>query len=469
MVTDQIPFVSSQKDCGVLQRHYPDSVVARVPLERWSRIASIFPSKIGLWVDPGVDGLHNWEINGDNRYNEGVKQFQSHDKIGNPEFQKKPDKDVVRGFIDSVMDACMVNRTPAWITIPQLPVVNDSGRNKINRCLAQFAGEWRMRRKFNGKLLLPIIFTKQNQVKGRTVRKDPLSLARKCYDDAGADGVWVADSSLNDQEGSGSLVKRFHGLIDFHSELNRLLPSQAITIAGPYWGINLILWTRGLVRHPAIGLGRTYRYHLPGIRFLPGNDHIALPPLRRWATTSQQLQAWLAKVVPKVPHGDKAYGELNAIQHNYNAIIVNPRNQVAEFYRKWLDVLASIPSSGRTFALFQQFSSAYVLGKALAEPLPKTEKTAWPPGRVAEQFMLSLPLTFSRQNRSTQCICKVEFTGPCGVSGLRTILHWLIPTDKIPTPSDRNFAARGEFAIRSANPVGSPTNDSSANARWDTA
>lgn len=389
MVTDQIPFVSSSGDCDTLQRYYPDSIMARVPLEKWPRLVSIFPLKVGLWIDAAIDSLHNWEVDGENKYNQHVKQFESHEKIADPEFQRKPDKDVVRSFVDSVMDVCVVDRTPHWLSIPQLPVVNDSSRNKINRYLAQFAGEWRGRRKFHGKLVLPVIFTKQNQVTGKTQRRDPLSLAKKCYDDAGADGIWVVDSSLKDQEGSGSLVKRFHGLIDFHQELNHALPPEAITIAGPYWGMNLILWARGLVRHPAIGLGKTYQYHLPGIPFHRGKDHIALPPLRRWVTTSQQLQIWLAKVLPKVPRGDKAYGEIEAIHRNYARIKMDPTSQVAEFYRKWLDELASVPSSTRSLALFQQFSSAYVLGKTLAEPLPKTEGTAWPPGRVAEQFMLS--------------------------------------------------------------------------------
>jgi hypothetical protein len=389
MLMDQIPFVSSVGDCDILKRYYADSVIARVPLERWARIVTAFPAKIRLWTDAGIDSLHNWDLDGENKYNQHVKQFGSHEKIADPEFQRKPDNDIVKSFVDSVMNACMVNPTPHWLSIPQLPVVSDASRNKINRCLAQFAGEWRNQRKFGGKLILPIIFTKPNQLKGKTQRKDPLALTKKCYEDSGADGVWVADSSLKDQEGSGSLVKRFQGLIDFHQDLNRLLPQEAITVAGPFWGMNLILWARGIIRHPAISLGRTYQYHLPGVPFHRGKEHIALPPLRRWATVSQQLHTWLARVLPKVPHGDKAYGELDTILRNFARIRMDPTSQVAEFYRRWLDELASVPSSTRPLALYQQFSSAYVLGKSLAEPLPRTEGSAWPPGRVAEQFMLS--------------------------------------------------------------------------------
>jgi hypothetical protein len=68
---------------------------------------------------------------------------------------------------------------------------------------------------------------------------------------------------------------------------------------------------------------------------------------------------------------------------------MDPRSQVAGFYREWLKELAVIPTSGRALALFQHFSSAYVIGKMMVEPLPPTEKTARAPGRVAEQLMLS--------------------------------------------------------------------------------
>lgn len=388
-MADHIAFVSSAEDCKIFGKLYSDSLLARVQLGRLPKLAGLLPQKAGLWVDAAIDGLHNWKVGEENNYNEPVKQFTAHEKIADPGFQRTPDRQVVKSFVDSVMEACLKDGAPEWLSVPQLPVVSDSRRNKINCYLAHFAGEWRAKRKFNGKFILPIIFTKQDQVKGKTQRNKTLSLAGKCYADAGADGAWVADSSLNDQDGSGPLVKRIHGLIDFHKELNVVLPSHAITIAGPYWGVNLILWARGLVKNPAIGMGKTYQYHVPGNRFFKGNDHIALPPLRRWATVGQAIYAWLGKVIPSLSHQDKAYAELVSIQRNYSRIIMDPRSQVAEFYRDWLKELALVPTSGRAFALFQHFSSAYVLGKTLAEPLPSTEKTAWPPGRVAEQLMLS--------------------------------------------------------------------------------
>jgi hypothetical protein len=391
MMADHIAFVSSSEDCKIFGRLYSDAALARVPLGRRQEIAGRLPHKTGLWVDAAIDSLHHWQVRGENKYNDHVKQFTAHEKIGDPEFQRSADKEkeLVKNFVNSVMDDCVKLGAPDWLSIPQLPVVSDPSRNRINRLLAHFAGEWRAKGKFNGKLILPIIFTNQNQVKGKTQRNKTLSLAGKCYDDAGADGAWVADSSLNDQDGSGPLVKRLHGLIDFHKELNGVLPSHAITIAGPYWGVNLILWARGLVRHPAIGLGKTYQYHVPGVRFFRGNEHIALPPLRRWATVGQPLHAWIGKVVPSLPREDRAYAELESIQRNYSRIMMDPRSQVAEFYKEWLKELALIPSSGRALGLFHHFSSAYVLGKTLAEPLPSAEKTARAPGRVAEQLMLS--------------------------------------------------------------------------------
>ena len=53
-------------------------------------------------------------------------------------------------------------------------------------------------------------------------------------------------------------------LVSFHEELQQASKDPKILVAGPYWGMNLVLWARSLVHYPAIGLGTGARYFLSG-------------------------------------------------------------------------------------------------------------------------------------------------------------------------------------------------------------
>jgi hypothetical protein len=112
---------------------------------------------------------------------------------------------------------------------------------------------------------------------------------------------------------------------------------------------------------------------------------IALPPLRRWATVSPQLEAWLKHL----PKSDPGLEELRELIPQFSRFYVEDeaRNQVARFYKRWFEKLESTQAPGRALALYQDFSTAYVLGKPLPD-LPAEEGTARRPERVAEQFML---------------------------------------------------------------------------------
>jgi len=268
-------------------------------------------------------------------------------------------------------------------------MVSDASRNKINRALARNAAEWKRTRKHNVKLILPVIFTHSKQVSLKTQRKG--ELAKECYELAGAQGVWVVDSTLNDQDGSGSLDKRFQGLIKFHQELAEALPSDAIKIAGPYWGMNLILWARGLIHYPSIGLGGAYKYYIPGLTPTTGSKKVALSPLRRLAVASPGLGSWFGQALTKIIRGESAYTELEELSRTLPRIhlaLLSSKTQVAKFYKSWFDRLASVPVSGRALALFQDLSKAFVLGRSLPA-LPAGEGTARRPERVAQQLMLN--------------------------------------------------------------------------------
>jgi hypothetical protein len=201
-----------------------------------------------------------------------------------------------------------------------------------------------------------------------------------CFTAAGADGVWAVDSSLNDQEGSGKFDERFPALRNFHEELNQKLPEDTITVCGPYWGMNLVIWARGAVRFPAIGLGGSYKYNIPGLKLPKGKERVALRPLRRWAITSPQLKNWLAETVAKLSPNDPARAEFAAIEKEYSKLQMpsHGKIQIASFYKSWFDKFSSLPQAGRALALYQDLSSSYVLGKTL-EKLPKEEGTAGGP------------------------------------------------------------------------------------------
>lgn len=386
-MADHIPFINGPEDCKLFKRLYADSAMVRLSLETVDNVIGALPKSTITWVDPAVDGLQDLNGKPTSQYIDHVSKFPGYDRISDPGFQANPDKKVVVDFVYPVMDACVGgSRKPHWVSIPQLPVVGDSSRNKINRMLARAAGEWRIERRFSVKLILPVIFTHQDQTRLKTKRKRPLLLARNCYDAAAADGVWIVESKLFDQEGSKPLDRRFAAIVDFHKEIAEELPPDAITIAGPYWGLNLILWARNLVRYPAISLGSGYRYYIPGGVLHRANQRLALPPLKRWAVADSRLRAWLRESIGRIPPQEISRRELDALYKNYDALLADWKFQVARFYKRWFDELDAVPRSGRSLALFQQLSSAYVLGRSLPEL--RGEGTARRPERVAQQLMM---------------------------------------------------------------------------------
>jgi len=386
-----IPFVNSERDAALLRQHYKNSEFARVSLENVARVG-VLPAGMGLWIDGAVDGFEEWPniqriVEKSERqvpsWKKYIEKFDGAAKLGEESFQQSPDAAVVQKFVDALLDAC-VKSGPVWLSVPQLPYVANSSRNKINRALAEATATWRANRRFHGKLILPIILTHQQQVNLKTDRTKKIALAKQCYARAAADGYWVVESSLLDQSGSGTFGKRFGGLIQFHEEIKGEL-KRAIRIGGPYWGINLVLWVRDLIDYPAIGVGGGYQYHLPGGTAKKAKSRVALAPLRRWAIWGPKLKDWLSKV----PKDDDAYRELRDLEKDFNRFSDDEaaRAQLARFYKRWFEKIEGVNPKGRALALFQDLSSAYVLGTSLQD-LPEEEGTARKPGRVAEQLML---------------------------------------------------------------------------------
>ena len=407
-----IPFVNNPTTSQLAADFYADSEFIRVPLESMDRLHTMLPRGPKLWIDAGVDGFHRefgpitsedekreeqrrkkenkkgkkagWE------WRKHMRPFPNYERLADRTFQLKPQRSQVEEFVTAILDKCM-EHSPALLTVPQLPLVSDVSRNKINKELAAATGKWKAGANYKGKLILPAVFTNQEQLnlKGSRTKKKDVLLKR--YQEAGADGLWSVDSTLSDQKGSPTFRNdRFPGLIKFHEEIGDKLPAEAMTIAGPYWGMNLVLWARGLCDYPAIGLGGAYQYHISGGAIQSPSVRLAIPPLLRWALTGAGFRKWLVQALADIDPSNGAYADFDELRKDYSTLSLRPaaRRQIAGFYKQWCDKLESAPPPQRALALYEMLSAAYVLGKTLPD-LPAEEKTARYPERIAEYLMLN--------------------------------------------------------------------------------
>lgn len=391
-MADHIPFITGQDACKLVTNYYADSDHARVQLDRAGSFNGKFPNSVKLWIDPSVDGLDNLDsrrsnASRNNPWFEFMRAFPEFETMGKPDFQERPTAAVVSRFVSSVLDAC-VRYKPAWITVPQLPRVSDSSRNNINRLMAKATGEWKSANNFSGRFILPLIFTHQDQVNGKTQRNPQVKQAGRCYHESQADGFWVVDKSLDDETGSKTLRNtRVPALVMLHQELNEEISSK-IRIAGPYWGMNLLLWARGLVDYPAVGVGNAYQYFLAGGFAKAPSVSLAIPSLRRRVGVAR-LENWLDSAFKILGTAHPRYAELDQIRKQFDLVSLpdQARQQVAKFYKSWYDLIAATPRNGRSLALFQDLSAAFALGRSL--PDFPDEGTARRPESVVEPLMLN--------------------------------------------------------------------------------
>ncbi len=387
-----IPFVNSKIDCDLLKKYYADSEVIRLSLWSAESILTHLPQKPHLWIDSAVDGYHQlltekrkWDD-----FKDFLSSFEENEILSKKRFIQKPDKNRLDVFVNSILNRANQFK-PEWISVPQLPIVDDASRNLINKLLASSSAKWKSENKFSGKFILPLIFTHQKQLKGKVQWKAKLRTAKVCYENSEANGVWAVDSSLCDQKGSQKFGERFSRLIDFHRDLNDTFPNECIKIGGPYWGMNLILWARELCDYPAICLGNAYQYYISGGFIYPGKARLPIPPLRRWAVASPQLKEWLVNSLVKISKSDPTRKELLFLEKRFQLLSQKEvaREQVSKFYKGWFDKINTYPPPGRALALYQDLSKAYVLGKQNNLPeLPRDEAPGRAPERVAQQLML---------------------------------------------------------------------------------
>jgi len=386
-MASHIPFVHTSNDLPILRKLYADSPFVRISLFAKDVVQKL-PKKMRVWLDPGIDIYHNWPPSDPNQ-RDYYRKFDKHDLLSNNVFTKKSTIEKVNNFVNRILDECLTFE-PDLLSVPQLPMVSNTSRNSINRALADATAKWRNANRYGGKLILPVIITHQEQVNLKINRSNVVKLARDCLNRSFANAVWVVESSLSDHSGSGTLGKRFSKLVDLHKELISVLPEDTDIIAGPYWGMNLVLWARGLATYPAIGLGRGYQYFIPGQPTKPGKRRIAIPSLRRLAFLNPDIKKWINHHVKTLPRDSDARRELEDINKKFDLFDDRgtARRQVAQFYKGWLDRFDRIPAGGRALALYQDLSNAFVLGRSLSESLPRSEGTARRPEKVAQQLML---------------------------------------------------------------------------------
>ena len=385
-----IPFAHTKAGCDILTTFYSDAPAVRVTLDQVALLKPYLPSTVPLWIDPAFEGFSIKPAARSADWQNFIEHYANQGDFEDPAFLDKPSKPEVQALVEGLMNACIAH-SPARITIPQWPVDLDTPKFKLNRLLAEAATKWRSTTNKHVELILPVVFTHQSQLGDKAARTKSISHVKSCLARGQFEGLWGVDSSLADQDGTGNFENdRFKSILKFFDEVREVVGSAKHLTAGPHWGLNLVLWARGQVNHPAIGLGSAYQYHVHGGIPHGPKTRVALAPLRRWATYSSELRTWLAANIPLTPPGSPAHKALSDLHTKfvYYESSTTARQQIAQFYRDWVHSLDSTPAAGRALALFQDLSSAYVLGKTLG-PLPKDEKSARRPERVAKQLMLN--------------------------------------------------------------------------------
>jgi len=399
---DCIPFVSS-KTALTLKKQYLDTAkVMRIPgwlnAQLLSEAAS---SGSKLWLDFAVDGFHHIA--------KGRQSFRKYARpdtkmriewmdyyasrpeahlLGQPSVHAKPDKSAVNAGIAALLDSAL-SMNVAWVSVPQLPFTDDSERNKINAALASAAADWKKTRKASVELVLPAIFTSRPQTSGKTRWRKKTDQIERCLDRSGASILWVVDTTLEDAKGRPSNPERLTNLLELHKHIRSTVSAQVI--AGPYWGFNLVLWSRGLCDYPATGVGSGFQYYIPGLAISRGsNFRIPIAPLKRRAVAGAKLRKWLDASLKRLEANDPIAEHFTALIDGWprHATQDGARELLCVFYRQWIDELQALKPDARAVSLFQSLSAAYVLGTRLPS-LPDTEKPAVAAGQVAEQLMLT--------------------------------------------------------------------------------
>ena len=402
-MADHIPFAYGGSYCKLVKEQYAGAAAVRVPLRAAQSVSGKLPN-VPIWVDAEMDGFDQRRSPKDATAEDWRAQMSGFmagtlDEGDIPKFLESPKEQHpdATAFVDALLTKCKT-LGPAWISIPQRTFSAKSANRKLtNRMLCKAAAKWKQGSGFGGKFILPVIIRKKGDYTEHMA--DTVRAIESCVRHGAADGIWVVDSSLVDDKGTGDFAHiRFPKLIELHARLRDRLGEDTTIIAGPYWCLNLVLWARGLVDHPAVGVGRGYQYFLGGLsgailQQLAAKSRVALPPLRRRSVAGSKLVQWLKRALYALPVTDPAHKAFAGVKAGLDSDGFDKeftRPQLASFYGAWLRELQAAAPTGRALLLYQQLSSAYVIGKELDKKAGKLpdEGTERFPAKVAQQHML---------------------------------------------------------------------------------
>lgn len=241
---------------------------------------------------------------------------------------------------------------------------------------------------------MPVILRGNKDYDNKTFMDRIADRVRQNLDLSEAEGLWIVDRGLSDFSVTKSSHAKFDKLIRLHEKLGDVSDNLKLLIGGPYWALNLVLWARGLIHHPAIAMGGTYQYPVTALgkrkkSATKPQERISIPPLRRLVVRERDtLARWLDTAASKFAPDDSARKEFTNVRHSLDILEKDTaKRQIARFYASWVASIESVPSAGRALALYQDLSAAYVVGKSLPR-LPTERGYNGFPYAVAEALML---------------------------------------------------------------------------------
>lgn len=389
-MADYIPFVNSIGDWDLVKEKFADSKIIRTTANNRGLIRTLSKGH-DLWIDPATDALDNWPVESRSRLADYLNRLTGIDRLVDSNFQMKPKKEVLREFVESALQAC-ISHNPQWVTLPLLPWKHETKRGRINKKISDLCADWRQSNpRFEGKFILPAIMTNWNQLKLSEGTRDNVV---DCFKRSTADGLWVVNTDLREiSNPTAELRERIDLLVRFHSDIRirGSVRNGRFVVGGPYWGINVLLWSKGLSDYPAIGIGRRFEYNSPGGFAKRPKSRVVIPSLYRLVVADPELRQWLQSLKERTELESDVEIEFTSlsrgmVDHNYGPRWC--RQQVAGFYSNWLKKLQSAQKDSRALVLYQLLSRAYVLGKQLPDDLPKGNKPRGP-HKVAEHLMLN--------------------------------------------------------------------------------